>query len=159
MQGKDYFEQEQPPIKRDFTQEKIDITQIKEEYFPPCIQSILKGIKQDGRKRALFILTNFFSSLNYPPEELRKVIMEWNKKNHEPLREGYIISQLNATIRNPRKLLPPNCDNGAYYKDLGVECNPNIHCQRLKNPLNYTLSKIRMMNKPKRTKKTTSPKK
>ncbi|MBM3204333.1 hypothetical protein FJZ55_10580 [Candidatus Woesearchaeota archaeon] len=34
--------------------------------------------------------------------------------------------------------LPPNCNNEAYYKGIGV-CQPDSLCKKIKNPVNYTL--------------------
>jgi DNA primase large subunit len=126
---------------------------VREEYYPPCIKLLLEGIKEDGRKRALFALMNFFKSLNYSPDIIRQKINEWNEKNSEPLREGYVISQLNSMLRSS-VFLPPNCANEGYYKAL-IVCKPNNLCQRIKNPLNYTLLNIRIENQNKRKKKTT----
>ena len=160
VEGKDYFEQASSGIKKDYFHEEIDNSLVKEEYFPPCIQELLNGRKDDGRKRALFVLMNFLNGLNYPLNKIRTMLLEWNKKNYEALQEGYIAAQLSSMARNPKKLLPPNCDNDSYYKNLGVACNPDMHCQRLKNPLNFTLSKIRLEQKNKKNirKKTSSKK-
>ncbi len=146
VQGKDYFEKPSNP-KKEYADEPIDASLVKEEYFPQCIKDLLKGRKEDGRKRSLFVLINFFNSLNYSNETIKTKLSEWNQRNYEPLREGYIIAQLNSMMRSQKKFLPPNCDNEAYYKDLGVACKPDVHCQRFKNPLNCTLSKIRAESK------------
>ncbi|MFZ5955809.1 MAG: DNA primase small subunit domain-containing protein [Nanoarchaeota archaeon] len=105
---------------------------IQEFMFPPCIHHILKGIKQDGRKRALFVLLSFFVSLNFPMEFIDAKINDWNKKNYKPLREGYIKAQLDWFLKN--KILPPNCDK-VYYKELGIQCQ----CHNIKNPINYSI--------------------
>ena len=99
--------------------------------FPNCIRQILKGIKSDGRKRALFILLSFFSSLEFPQKYIEEKIEEWNKLNYHPLKQGYIQSQLNWFSRN--KLMPPNC-NKPVYRELGIKCDCNV-----KNPINYTI--------------------
>ncbi|MFH1210615.1 MAG: hypothetical protein V1645_01745, partial [archaeon] len=38
---------------------------IAEENFPPCIKLLAKGVSQDGRKRALFILINFLQNVGW----------------------------------------------------------------------------------------------
>ncbi|MBS3155442.1 hypothetical protein J4404_03005, partial [Candidatus Woesearchaeota archaeon] len=43
----------------------IPTKEIKEEFFPPCISSIMKGLPQDGRKRSVFILLNFLNNMNW----------------------------------------------------------------------------------------------
>ncbi|MBI2667538.1 hypothetical protein HYX17_02075 [Candidatus Woesearchaeota archaeon] len=105
--------------------------------FPPCITKCLEGIKSDGRKRVLFILINFLRSAGWNIDEIENLLKEWNKKNYEPLKESYISSQIKWHKSQSIKL-PPNCANESYYKDLGIKCPDNI-CNRVKNPINYSL--------------------
>src|SRR3989344_575288 len=130
-------------------------TKINEVFFPPCIKFILSGIKSDGRKRALFILLNFFKSLNYDEEQIKSIIIDWNKKNNEPLRENYVVSQLTWHKRQDKSILPPNCperkDNipiiqQNYYTDLGF-CHPDDFCKLIKNPINYAIRKQSVFGK------------
>jgi len=116
----------------------IKLTNLTEDIFPPCIKLILKGIKQDGRKRALFILMNFFKFLKLSDEELYERIKSWNEKNYSPLKQGYIISQINWYKKNQARL-PPNCDK-LLYKELGV-CHPDEICRQIKNPVNYVFKR------------------
>ncbi len=127
-----------------FTAEKIDSNSITEEMYPPCIRLMLQGMKQDGRKRALFVLINFFRSLSFSFEDIDKKLGEWNKKNHVPLRENYIKAQLSWFKRQDEsgKRLPPNCSLDHYYKEIGV-CVPDGLCSKIKNPVNYTIRKLR----------------
>ncbi|MEK6758007.1 MAG: DNA primase small subunit domain-containing protein, partial [Nanoarchaeota archaeon] len=71
----------------------IQLKNISDENFPPCVQKIFQGIP-DGKKRAVFVLINLFRSIGMDKDEMEKRIYEWNKKNNPPLREGYIVSQL-----------------------------------------------------------------
>ena len=116
----------------------VSIPNPSEDLFPPCIKNILKGMKQDGRKRALFVLINFFKSLGVSEQELEKRLLDWNDKNYNPLKKGYIQSQLNWYKRTGARL-PPNCDK-VNYKDL-VVCKPDELCRQIKNPLNYAVKK------------------
>lgn len=118
--------------------------------FPPCVQKILQGLSQDGRKRALFILINFMQNAGWSYESIDKQIREWNKKNYEPIKEGYIISQLGYRTKT-QKIMPPNCSNEAYYKDLGV-CNPDNLCSMIKNPVQYAIRKSGARNKEEKKK-------
>jgi len=102
--------------------------------FPPCIRHILKGIKQDGRKRALFILLSFFNSLQLPKDYIQEILEKWNKKNYKPLPQGYLQSQVAWFEKN--KILPPNCDK-PQYRELQCPCT----CQGIKNPINFTIKK------------------
>jgi DNA primase catalytic subunit len=111
---------------------------ISEELYPPVIKKILEGIKSDGRKRALFILISFFMSLKFPIEEITKKINEWDKKNHQPLKEGYIKSQLTWYSKQKTIKLPPNFDK-SYYKDIGF--SPSQEELSLKNPVAYVKRK------------------
>lgn len=110
--------------------------------YPPSIKKILEGM-EDGKKRALFILLNFFRSLNFSREETEKKIEEWNKNNKKQLKEGYIISQLDWTFRQ-KKMLPPNYDK-PFYKDIGIF--PDDEEIRLKNPVSYVVRKSRWVKK------------
>jgi hypothetical protein len=117
---------------------QVSIPNPSEDIFPPCIRHILKGVQQDGRKRALFILINFFKSLGLSDSELEKRINEWNEKNYMPLKKGYVQSQLVWFNRNSARL-PPNCDK-PNYRDIG-SCKPDELCRQIKNPVNYAVKK------------------
>ncbi|MBL7100896.1 MAG: hypothetical protein ISS23_03000 [Nanoarchaeota archaeon] len=126
---------------------------IEPDFFPPCILKIMLGIQEDGRKRALFILINFLKSCGWGIEEIKDFVCnKWNKKNYELLREGYILSQMNWHKRQSKNILPPNCENKAYYQDLRF-CSPDGLCGKVRNPVNYTLRKLRLLNQNKKRKK------
>lgn len=112
----------------------------KKRELAPCIKNILKGLK-DGRKRAVFILINYFRRLGYDWEEIRRILYEWNQKNEEPLKEKYIDYQLEWHKRKEEegiKYLPPNCNRLEYYQDMGVcEKDKNPKCEGMRNPLSY----------------------
>lgn len=118
--------------------------------YPPCMTYILKGIKHDGRKRALFILINFLKSLNLNNEEIEKRVAEWNKKNLKQLREGYIKSQL-IWFKRQKAILPPNCDK-PIYKEIAA-CYPDNLCKMVKNPVNYAARKARFEKMQEKTKR------
>ncbi|MBU1204477.1 MAG: hypothetical protein KKE93_01050 [Nanoarchaeota archaeon] len=120
---------------------------LQEEFFPPCIKKGLKGLK-DGRKRFSFILINFLTSVGWDYDKIEKLLVEWNKKNYEPLREVNLLGQLKYHKRNKKKILPPNCDNVAYYKDIGI-CEPDNLCSKIKNPVNYSRIKVKSVKKGK----------
>lgn len=142
---------------------------IPEEYFPPCIQEISKGL-EDGKKRALFILTNFLSSVGWSYDQIEDYLEKWNKRNPDPLREVTINGHLRHHKQSKKNAPPPNCINKAYMVDLGV-CKPDGFCKantqprdenfapRIKNPANYTKAKqrsiARLNEKKPRKKKTT----
>lgn len=131
----------------------IKLTNLSEKNFPPSIQKILEGVS-DGRKRALFILINFFRSIGIEKEELEQRIEEWNKKNEIELKKGYIKSQLIWSYRN--KIVPPPNFNKDYYKGIGIV--PTKEELRFKNPINFTIRKHAQENK-KPSKKKSSEKK
>jgi ribosomal protein L37AE/L43A len=141
-QDKILSEGKQEPIETQKSYKQISIQNPNENIFPPCIKLILKGVPQDGRKRALFILINFFKSLGLSEQELERRINEWNEKNYLPLKKGYIQSQLIWFSRNPARL-PPNCDK-SNYRDLNV-CKPDSLCREIKNPVNYAIKKYLSM--------------
>ncbi|MBI3035914.1 hypothetical protein HYY71_06350 [Candidatus Woesearchaeota archaeon] len=120
---------------------------LPEELFPPCIKLILNGM-EDGRKRALFILINYFSSIGWDYEAIEKRLREWNAKNKEPVREIYLLGQLRYHKQMHKKILPPNCTNEMYMLGIGV-CKPDNFCPKIKNPAQYTTRKAWMINKGK----------
>jgi len=126
-------------LRRYKEREEIKIeSPITEELFPPCVQAIIKGL-EDGRKRGVFILSNFLGQVGWGKQEITDYLMKWNReKNAEPLRENYITGQLKYF--KPGDKLPPNCGNDGYYKGMGM-CKPDLNCGRVKNPANYTLIK------------------
>jgi len=115
------------------------------DLFPPCIHNILKGLK-DGRKRSLFTLVNFLTCCGWDYDDIEKLLVEWNKKNGEPLREVNIKGQVRYHKANKKKVLPPNCSSNMYYKDLQV-CTPDGICPKIKNPVSYTRRKSFILQK------------
>ena len=130
---------------------EIPKQKISEEFFPPCITKLNKGLPTDGRKRAIFILINFYKQMGYTMEEIEKKLFEWNKKNYQPLKDGYITSQLSWHKRQKDMVPPPNCNHEAYYEGLGIKC-PDTICSRVKNPVNFPLRQIAMLKRQKRPK-------
>ncbi|MBI2101978.1 hypothetical protein HYT53_05200 [Candidatus Woesearchaeota archaeon] len=118
---------------------------LPEELFPPCIKLILNGL-EDGKKRALFILVNYFTSIGWDYDMIEKRLKEWNKKNREPIREVYLLGQLRYHKQMQKKILPPNCDNEMYMLGIGV-CKPDNFCPKIRNPAQYTTKKAWMMNR------------
>ena len=126
---------------------------LPEELFPPCIKTILNGL-DDGRKRALFVLVNYFTSIGWDYDLIEKRLKEWNNKNREPIREVYLLGQIRYHKQQQKKILPPNCpkrenniplvNQQNYYTDLRV-CNPDSFCAKIKNPAQYTSKKAWMI--------------
>ncbi len=110
---------------------------IPEEYFPPCILAMLKGLK-DGRKRAMFTLINFLRGCGWEHEKIDETLHEWNKKNDELLREVELKGRLRYEKTKKEALPPHNCKR--YYQDFAV-CQPDNLCNGIKNPLQYAKKK------------------
>lgn len=128
---------------------------IPEQFFPPCIQAISLGMK-DGKKRAVFMLNNFLTSVGWEYDDIEEWFKKWNQKNPEPLRDQYFLGQIRYAKQHKKKVLPPNCDNVGYYKAFGV-CNPDPFCKYVKNPANYAIKKARYaQNNNKNANKTTN---
>jgi len=121
---------------------------LPEKFFPPCIKNILKGL-EDGRKRSLFILTNFLTSVGWDYERIEELFKKWNEKNQEPLREVLIKGQIRYHKQKKKKILPPNCQNKMYYIDMRI-CTPDNLCQKIKNPVNYSIVKTKYLHKSKK---------
>ena len=90
---------------------------------PPCTNIITK---------------NKIAEVIYSIDDIDKKVREWNSANPEPLREGYLLSQLNWHKRQKEKILPPNYDNNNYYRDLQIP-DPDHIMKKFKNPVNYAI--------------------
>ncbi len=151
--------------KEDFA---IPLAAVPEMYFPPCIKEISKGLV-DGKKRAMFVLINFLTSLGWNYEQIETYLQEWNKRNPEPLREQLIVGHVRYHQQQKKQALPPNCANKAYLVGMGV-CKPDSFCgantapaaqdfsPRIKNPVNYALKKQRLVSLTKKGKKSSKVK-
>jgi len=128
---------EQQPTNKNKKFEPIKIPNLQDSYYPPIIQKILKGMN-DGKKRALFILLNFFRSLGLEIEEVEKKVNDWNKKNNPLLKQGYINAQLSWHSKH-KVVMPPNFDN-EIYKAIGVYEMDQLS-EKVKNPVNYVVRK------------------
>ncbi|MFH1474184.1 MAG: DNA primase small subunit domain-containing protein [Candidatus Aenigmatarchaeota archaeon] len=133
LKSLDWKAKQPKEIKKDVKIRRKLNTPIPEEYFPPCIKLILKGIP-DGKKRSLFSLSTFLRAMNWNQEEIEKRMIEWNKNNSPPLVERSVRTQLKWHSRQSRELMPANCNSGTFYTSLGV-CKPDRNCK--KNPVNY----------------------
>jgi hypothetical protein len=131
--------------KKEIKEADIPAEAVPEQFFPPCMHNILKGL-QDGKKRSLFILTNFLTSVGWGYDKIEELLKKWNKRNDEPLREALLVGQIRYHKQQKKKILPPNCQNQMYYKDFGV-CKPDTLCERIKNPVNYARRKTYYLNK------------
>tara|TARA_Y100000034_G_C6870441_1_gene397325 strand:- start:53 stop:1636 length:1584 start_codon:yes stop_codon:yes gene_type:complete len=123
---------------------KVTIENPDPAIFPPQIKLLLDGVKQDGRKRALMILISFFKCLGVPDIEIEKRMLEWNEKNYNPIKKGYILSQLSWYKRHPDRL-PPNFSN-PIYKDLNVD-KPDKLAMETKNPVSYAIKRYFQLRK------------
>lgn len=115
-----------------------------EQAYCGCIKKILEGIKQDGRKRALFVLISYLKTLGLDFDKIEKIVYDWNKKNYKELKESYIKSQLNWFKKQTKNILPPNHDSNLYYKDIGILTE---ECKKFKNPLSYTAEVLKKRKK------------
>ena len=149
MQSLDFSMRQETAIAKERKKFEAPENALPEELFPPCIKLILNGL-EDGRKRALFILLNYFTSIGWDYDAIEEKLIGWNSKNKERLREVYLLGQLRYHKQTRKKILPPNCpkrENGIalvnqqnYYTDLSI-CKPDNFCQKIKNPAQYTTRK------------------
>ena len=138
VQAFDFTQRRSEPAERRMVE--VPATAIGEEHFPPCIQRIAQGLG-DGRKRAVFVLINFLRSVGWSMEQVEQYLRRWNERNTPPLRENYLVGQLRfARLKKP--MLPPNCENAAYYQSMGIKCAENV-CIKCKNPVTYAKRRVR----------------
>jgi len=148
MQALDWYKEnnKEETVRSETDYVPIKIQHLSEKNFPPSIIKIMAGL-QDGRKRGLFVLLNFFRSIGMERKEVEDQLDKWNKKNEIPLKNGYINSQIIWSYRN--KIVPPPNFNKDYYKGIGVIPNPEE--MRYKNPANYFIKKsLSEQNQPKK---------
>jgi len=100
---------------------------------------------QDGRKRFLFVLTNFLFSVGWEYDQIEKFVIEWNKRNPEPLRDTSLVGHLRYQKSRKQKILPPNCSNKNYYF-FCQECPEDPFHKGIKNPVQYAKKKARLAN-------------
>lgn len=117
---------------------------IPEQYFPPTIKNILEGL-EDGRKRGLFILINFYRSVGYDWDIIEKKMWEWNDRNDEALREAYVKSQLRWHRNRDEDVPPPNYGSNGYYRDMQVYEGDNLE-EKVSNPVSYAFRKAKKRN-------------
>ncbi len=162
VQADDYHprtEQEYLSEKKEFIDNVSPQAQVSLQYFPPCMQNILKPL-QDGKKRSMFALINFLHSVGWNHEQIEVLLKAWNKQHPQPLPEVLILGQVRYHKQQNKKNLPPNCYNRQYYVELGF-CKPDNFCARIKNPASYAIFKQRTITelekKPAKTKKSKEP--
>jgi len=136
-----WYANQQVTERKHSNQVRIPEKAVPQQFFPPCIQNILNGVI-DGRKRSVFVLLNFLRRMGWDYEQIEQVLWEWNERNKEPLREGYIRSQINWHKRQTQTRPPPNCNNKTYYLSMAV-CKPDNLCKKISNPVTYSYRKIR----------------
>src|SRR3989344_5426258 len=134
---------------------KLPKEALNKDFFPPCILKLISGI-EDGKKRGIFILINYLQSIGWCIENIEKFLLEWNKTNKEPLRDNYLIAQINWFKTHKKAIMPPNCDNSGYYKAILI-CNPDSLCNIIKNPVNYSLRKKQIFDESQPKKKERKP--
>lgn len=114
---------------------------IPEKYFPPTIKNILEGL-EDGRKRGLFILINFYRTVGYSWNEIESKIWQWNERNKEALKESYVKTQLRWHRNRDEDVPPPNYDANGYYKDMQVYEGERLE-EKLPNPVSYAFKQAK----------------
>ena len=150
-QSLDYRSREESKTPTELREVEIPEQAIPEQFFPPCVDLGLKGLR-DGRKRFVFILLNFLTCMGWSHDQIEKVIKEWNEKNEEPLRETITVTQFRYHKQKSKRMLPPNCQNLMYYLDIGI-CKPDNLCKKIKNPVQYSKRKTKYLHMEKDKKK------
>ncbi len=126
--------------------------------FPPHIKAMLGKIK-DGKKRALFILSNFLRCCGYSNPEIELRLKQWNDAQDEPLRDSYFQGQLSHFKRSTTPIPPQNFSNSIYVDILGeFDFSSDKLLPKVRNPVAYAMIRHSMSKelaqkerKPKKT--------
>ncbi len=88
--------------------------------FPETIKFALDHNFIDGKKRGLFLLLTYLTSINWTFDQIDDVIKTWNKNQEEPLKRNYIQAQMSWFKAQPSKISPPKFSNDNYFKQIGI---------------------------------------
>ncbi len=114
---------------------EIDMGEVENELFPPCIKKLLAGQKEgenlshEGR----FALTSFMKKVGLSEEEILDIFQEAPDFDKELAR--YQIEHIIGEISG-EEYLPPGCDT---MKTNGICYNPDSLCEQewMNHPLSY----------------------
>ena len=128
----------------DSNQEVFEInSEVKIKDFPKTINYLLDVKLEDGKKRAMFVLLTFLYSIKFNSEIIDEMIINWNNKQLNPLRDNIVKGQLSWFKSQNKVISPPNFSNQEYYKSIGVpekillsDIN-KFKPIKIKNPLHY----------------------
>jgi hypothetical protein len=124
---------------------KLPAAAIKTEFFPPCVNNILAGL-EDGRKRSVFVLTTYLHNIGWKQDDIEKLLLSWNQKNSPALRDNFVKATIKSQYTGRTPQMAPNCSNLSYMKGYGA-CTPDEFCKTIKNPVTYTLNKVKLARK------------
>ena len=111
--------------------------------FPDSIKYILDNDVEDGRKRALFLLMTFLTSIKWNYETIEEFVYGWNDKLSKSLKKNYVQAQLSWFKAQNKVLSPPNYENDNYFVGIGIPKEIVEKDRRrfkgitAKNPLHY----------------------
>jgi len=71
----------------------------KSPRHPPCIENILKGLKMGNRDEGAFALARHYLDQNYEPDEVEKILLEWDKLNDPPLGDKLIRDKVKSATK------------------------------------------------------------
>lgn len=122
--------------------------------FPKTINYLLSNNIADGRKRAIFLLLTFLTSIKWKLDTIEKFIYDWNDKLETPLKKNYIQAQISWFKAQNKILSPPSFSNDNYFKGIGIPeelIKKDINKfgkLKAKNPLHYVF--LLLKNKKKK---------
>lgn len=143
----DYTEMIVNMIAEDKKSNSDSVFEINEEVdikdFPKTIQFALNNSFEDGRKRVVFLLLTFLTSINWEMKNIEELLDDWNSKQSTPLKKNYIQAQISWFKSQDKKISPPNFSNTNYYEGIGIdkkiitEDTSKFKGREVKNPLHY----------------------
>jgi hypothetical protein len=88
--------------------------------FPETIKFALAHSFLDGKKRGLFLLLTYLTSINWTYDQIEDVIKTWNSAQEEPLKPNYVKAQITWFKAQPGKISPPKFNNDNYFRHIGI---------------------------------------
>jgi len=86
--------------------------------IPQCIEKMLEGAAATNRDKVCLELTKYFRN-NLPEQQVKNLLMDWNKKNNPPFAEADITTRMKEAFKERAVI---DCDNIIISKYCDQSC-------------------------------------